>query len=68
MAEIVAAEGSTLYLLFKAEAMKWMNPQEPKGDYMLEKETFDRLVAAGSRLEESDFAAVVDLSINQISY
>ena len=62
MAEIVNAQGSTLHLLSKAEAMKCMNQEEPKGDYLLERGTFDRLVAIGFRLEESDFAAVVDLS------
>ena len=44
----------------KKFTLRWMNKQQRLGGYVLEKETFDRLVAAGFGIEESDFAAVVD--------
>ena len=45
----------------RAHILKWMNKKQPTGGgYILEKETFDRLVAAGFHLAESDFAAVLN--------
>lgn len=44
----------------KRHALQCMNPRRPRGGYVLERKTFDRLVNAGYRLEESDFAAIVD--------
>jgi hypothetical protein len=63
MAELIKKLFKALCMnLSKAAIMNYMNHEQPTGDYILEKETFGRLVAAGFRLEESDFAAVVDLS------
>lgn len=51
----------TGYSLFKKQyTLKRMNPERPKGEYVLERKTFDRLVSAGYHLVESDFAATVN--------